>query len=227
MSAVPWVEAVRSVPDELITVDSIDLLRFISARARLEAFVAASIQQGREQLQGFPMTNIETLHRVLSRCPDRVIPKGTHELKFIADQGLRASLRQDIGSVEMSVRDADWKAATVIAGSVIEALLLDTLRRIAPHEVSAQSKSLVESKVFSKPVPTGLDDWTMHRFIEVSKGLGLIKDETARQARLMKLFRNLIHPGAAERNQMECNRGSAYSAVAALEFVVSDLSRRE
>jgi hypothetical protein len=49
-------------------------------------------------------------------------------------------------------------------------------------------------------------------------------DDTAQQARLGKDFRNLIHPGRASRLGKICDRGTALSALAAVEHVVRDLT---
>ena len=45
------------------------------------------------------------------------------------------------------------------------------------------------------------------------------------QTELCKDFRNLIHPGRVLASEAECNRGTAFCAVAALDFIVSDLAR--
>lgn len=42
--------------------------------------------------------------------------------------------------------------------------------------------------------------------------------------RLAKDFRNLIHPGAAQRLAQNCDRATALSAVAAVEHVVRDIT---
>ena len=44
---------------------------------------------------------------------------------------------------------------------------------------------------------------------------------------LAKDFRNLIHPGRAERLQTQATRGSAGQAIAALMLVIEDLSERQ
>ena len=64
----------------------------------------------------------------------------------------------------------------------------------------------------------------MHHYVEVATHLAIIKPDTATEARLAKDFRNLIHPGRAQRLAQKCDRGTALSSVAALELVVRDLS---
>jgi hypothetical protein len=42
---------------------------------------------------------------------------------FITDDALRNSIRGDIGAAERAFANFEWKAATVLAGAAIEALL--------------------------------------------------------------------------------------------------------
>ena len=67
---------------------------------------------------------ITIIRQALSKCPDENPPASTTELNFISDTDLRTSLRIDIGAVNKALSNCEWKAATVLAGSAIEALLL-------------------------------------------------------------------------------------------------------
>lgn len=66
--------------------------------------------------------------------------------------------------------------------------------------------------------------WDLSEYIGVARALALIDDETAKQAALAKDFRNLIHPGRSARLAKVCDRGTALSALAAVEFIVRNLS---
>jgi hypothetical protein len=67
--------------------------------------------------------------------------------------------------------------------------------------------------------------WTLPEMIETSAELKILRPNTVTEARQSKDFRNLIHPGRVLASDAECNRGTAFSAVAALDFVVTDLGR--
>ena len=69
-----------------------------------------------------------------------------------------------------------------------------------------------------------LNRWDLDGYIKVAGALGLIEDETAKQADLAREFRNLIHPGRSARLAKKCDRGTALSALAAVELIVRDLS---
>jgi hypothetical protein len=83
--------------------------------------------------------------------------------------------------------------------------------------------SLMTTK-FKKQPNANLEYWDLHQYTEVSEQLGIIKSETAAQTRLAREFRNLIHPGRAQRLGQKCDRASALSAVAGAEHVVRDLT---
>jgi hypothetical protein len=120
--------------------------------------------------------------------------------------------------------DGEWKAATVLAGSSVEALLLWDLQNRRPlAQVNAAVTTLVAGKVLHKQPPTDLEDWALHQYLEVSAQIPTIEPDTAKEVRLAKDFRNLIHPGRSQRLGTICDRGTSLACVAALEHVVRDL----
>src|SRR5262245_39051398 len=88
------------------------------------------------------------------------------------------------------------------------------------HELQTQ-----ETSTALKKAPSGAPEtWDLHEYTEVAAHAGLIKDDTAAVARQVRGFRNLIHPGRAQRLAQRCDRGTALAALAAVEFVVRDLT---
>ncbi len=167
---------------------------------------------------------ISFIRRALSLCPDEIPSKDTAELIFIKEEDLRANLRKDISATNQALSNGEWKAATILAGSVIEALLLWALKRHDQDERSRAVNTLVEQETLTSDPGGNLDRWTLHIFVEVATKLEIIGENTAQQARLAKGFRNLIHPGREQRLGQKCNRATALSAVAAVEHVITDLS---
>ena len=64
----------------------------------------------------------------------------------------------------------------------------------------------------------------LERIYHGRRKLGLIDGETTKQADLAREFRNLIHPGRSARLAKICDRGTALSALAAVELIVRDIS---
>ena len=216
----------RDVPDELLNATSADYADLILAKSAIEDWVAITTARGNvvgylAQVKGYDA--VTTIRRVLAKCPDEYPPQSTSELSFIGDEALRESIRQDIGAANRALNNAEWKAATVLAGAAIEALLHWRLQSPSPGAAAVDSavKSLTRTKRMSFK---DIDRWDLDQFIEVASSLGLLKPDTSGAAKLAQNFRNLIHPGRAARLAQACNRATAYSAIGALEHVVGDLS---
>ena len=86
------------------------------------------------------------LYRVLSQCSDEFPPAHTTELSFVTDTDLRYSIQQDMAAINRAVTHAEWKAATVLAGAAIEALLLWRLSLPPPTDGDIRVASQVCSK---------------------------------------------------------------------------------
>lgn len=221
-------ELVQQIPPELIVLDGNQYAEFMSGVAAIR--IATQVWQA----QHWPVTCIGGLRRhnpvtlirqALEACLDEFPAVGTAELSFISDNDLRENLRRDIGAVNLALANGEWKAATVLSGSVIEALLLWALQQLASTVVHSAAKNLVANKTIKRRPSTNLDEWFLPELIEVAADLNVIKPDTAAQARLAKDYRNLIHPGRTQRLGQVCDRGTALAAVAALERVSSDLGR--
>jgi hypothetical protein len=163
-------------------------------------------------------------HRLVA-CHDDFPASSVINLGFIGDAKTRDSISREIGSVESAIRNGEWKAATVLAGAAIEALLLWRLCQFTQEaRLEAIAGCVRERRLGHRPKADPLE-WTLPEMIETAAQLCVLRDNTAIEARQCKDFRNLIHPGRVLASEAECNRGTAYSAVAALDFIVSDLAR--
>jgi len=90
--------------------------------------------------------------------------------------------------------------------------------------ISAFSRLLPSALTLTQPPHANPERWDLHEYIEVAAHLGIIEPETATQARQARNFRNLIHPGRAIRLGQKADRATALAALAAVEFVVRDLT---
>ncbi len=216
---------IEQVPGELLVVDSQQFSKFALAISNLT-----------EQLEiwkhiGLKGTTPPELHRgqlevireTLSRCPDSSPAPGSSDLSFINYPDLRLSVRIDIAAVNIAFSNGEWKAATVLAGSVIEALLLWALQERDPAEVHAAVAKLGPSKLSWKTAKD-LDLWDLADYIEVAFELKIVEENTQKQIRLAREFRNLIHPGRSQRLAQKCDRSTALSAMAGMELVIRDLT---
>lgn len=219
---------VKAVPTELIDVSSSVYADFILAVSTIETQLALWRSRGAVGTMALVKGRdaVSIVRQVLAACNDEYPPPPTSELLFISDADLRENIRRDIGAVNRALSNAEWKAATVLAGATIEALLHWKLQEppLNSSAIQAAVATVVAAKKCDKP-NSDLDRWGLQQFIEVAAELSVIKADAANAARLAQNFRNLIHPGRAARLKQTCNRASALSAVGALEHVIIDLTR--
>jgi HAMP domain-containing protein len=224
-------DLVDQIPNELLTMDTVSYTSLVRAKAEIKDTLDIWIANRNAGHSLAPhqihksLDPVALIGNALSQCPDESPAPATSELNFVTDPDLRSNLRNDIGAVSRALSNGEWKAATVLAGSVIEALLLWDLqnRQTAPTRNTAIA-ALVTAGTFSQQPPQNLESWMLHQFIEVSAQIPTIKPATAIEARLAKDFRNLIHPGRAQRLGQTCDRGTAHASFAALDHVVRDLT---
>jgi hypothetical protein len=115
------------------------------------------------------------------------------------------------------------KAATVLAGSVLEALLLWALTRPAYKTKAPTTKGAPKRNGNVLPI----DEWQLSALITVSAKLDvLFTPDTITEARLAQNYRNLIHPGKERRLKQLCDTGTARVALAAVGHTALDLEVR-
>lgn len=162
------------------------------------------------------------IQQILAKCPDESSPLNSTELSFVTDSAIRDGLLLDLEASRSALLNNEWKAATVLAGSLVEALLLWAIRQKKPAEI----QSGVQSAKLAKNPPSDTLEWNLNQYLEVAAALDIIDPETAQQTKVAKDFRNLIHPGRALRKGLICDRGTALSTSAAVELVMRDLKIR-
>jgi hypothetical protein len=216
----------KDVPDELITPTAGDYAELVLAKSTIQEHLEHWRARGNvgDMAQVKRFDAVTVIRRAMANCPDEYPPSASTELLFINDAELRENILRDLGATEKALNNAEWKAATVLAGATIEALLHWRLQEPSPGAAAVQAAvaHLVGNRTIKRP-HNAIDRWELHQFIEVAGHLGLLEPDTCSAARLAQNFRNLIHPGRAARLAQTCDRGTAYSAVGALDHVIRDL----
>lgn len=226
------VSLAHQIPQELIQLDADDYSAYIANLGTIEITLDRWKIVGNAitlpSLKRIPngLSPIQILHGLLFKCPDAFPSPDTTELQWVDDADLRQSLRLDLSSTNKALAEGEWKAATVLAGSVMEALLLWRLLKEDDAQVEKACHDLVTEKKLDKKPPTDQTFWNLHQYIEVTAALNLISDESAKQARLAKGFRDLIHPGREQRLGQQCDRATALTAAAAVEHIIRNLAEK-
>jgi hypothetical protein len=219
---------VDQIPTELLaTAGSEDYARLQFAAGELREMIAttqayrapAGTQGGylslrpNERYGGYNVLSF--IRQLLAKCRDQAPLENSSRILFLHPPETRQSLLSDIASVERGLSNGDFKAATVVGGSVMEALLLWALKQ-RPSELA---------KLTSKPSGEP-EDWKVKHLISVASQLRLIEESsTAAVCRLAKDCRDLIHPGAVLKNPFPCDQGTALTSLAAVYSVIRDLEK--
>jgi hypothetical protein len=222
----------KQIPEELIALGVEDFNTFTACVSAMEFWADRWRIGGNvgtlDKVRGHQQRHaLSLLRAVLVKCPDAAPAATVGGLDFIDDVEYREQLRTDISAAYSAERIGEWKGATVIGGSVVEALLLWKLRQQNAAQVNvavAAAAAAAAQAGFQGLQVAQLDSWNLAQYIEIARRMGLVSPNTAAQATLSRDFRNLIHPGKTVRTGQRCNRGTALSALAAIEHVVDDLS---
>lgn len=142
-------------------------------------------------------------------------------LTFLGDAALRENVARDVDSLGPLFNGGAWKAATVIGGSIVEAILLDALLQ---REVEATAFARAQALVNPRRWKLGrLDKWDFWQLIAVARHLGIIDDALAGICDAARDYRNLIHAGQ-ERARQRSSVGTALNARSAVENLIERLT---
>lgn len=198
------------LPRELIDLGPADYLEFTQCRATLLTalaqwnfgdITAAKDVRGRDP--------VERIRRLLGKCHDE-LPPDEPEVPFISDMDIRLGIEDRIRAAWTDFSTREWMGATVLAGAVLEALLLWALKTASLSETPKRA----------------LDELHLTDLIRLAISNGVIDDAVGQQAGLAKDARNLIHPGRALRSGEVCNKTTALTAFAAVYRVIDALKKR-
>jgi hypothetical protein len=138
---------------------------------------------------------------------------------------LREILERDIAELNVARSQGLKKTAKtcmVLSGSIVEALLLDSLMQHKPAAVAIGST--LPKKLSSNP-----EDWDLHDMVTVATHLSppLLPDDAITGANQLRQWRNLIHPGRelkdARNKRIKPTAARAQNAISFLQFVAEEL----
>ena len=215
--------AVKDLPGGIVLADT--QTRFVATIGSLEAAVRSCAPDPRRgHLTG---RHVSELLEVLTTCPDEPFRPDDTTLRFVDDALFRRTLSVDIAAAHRALAHGEWKASTVLAGSVVEALCLWAIRReVRDAAVETAQRLQREGLLGRRGVAEGVLQWHAPALIEVAFARGLIGQDTVQVARTTKDYRNVIHPGRELRTGQQCTEGIAHIAIGAMKRIVEDLGAR-
>lgn len=149
---------------------------------------------------------------ILRRTPERELLDDSGVFDYIIDDAYRDSLLADLLETESVLRGGNWKAATVMSGSLIEALLNYSLSYIHAHRGLVQPTNPDWAKID----PALLDKRALSYYINSAQQFMLIPTNLRSILDEARNFRNLVHAGRAKRENASCGKGTGHVAYGAL-----------
>ena len=129
---------------------------------------------------------------------------------YISASEFRQSLEADYAEMQRAAEAGAWKSVLVVAGSIVETLLIDNL-------------AANPSPTRSKKDPLKLD---LSEAIETCLYEQVISQRTADLCSVIRSYRNLIHPGRLIRlNEPPPTHGTATIALALVDMIAEDVAK--
>ena len=147
-------------------------------------------------------------------------------LPFVRDVDLRRIAERDWGALGAALRADQTKSCLVLAGSVIEAVMLDALEgnreRIAAALEAARAADGKRRRERGLPAQgrwrpaTELDFWPMWQMVRVAgpDGLGILSGEAVTLASTVRDLRHVVHPASERRAYAGSDPAPAEAAAA-------------
>jgi hypothetical protein len=232
-SAEALLQMVDAIPPHLVAMPGDKFVGLLSAIAELRVGVGAwNAGHGYEVIRtpgAEPTENpVTVIRRTLCQCPDEGIREDTPEFPFLCDVDLERTLRLDLAAAHSAASGGAWKAATILAGSTLEALLMSAVGKAseAAHDaLEAATDSVLRMENPPPRIQKPYTDWTLAELIPVARMLCKLSRSCVTACDQTREYRNLIHPGRAIRLGAKCSQGTAYTALGAVHLLAEELSR--
>lgn len=129
---------------------------------------------------------------------------------YITVKEFRESLEADYTEMSRCAEAQAWKSVQVLAGSIVESLLIDYLASTTNPARSSKD-------------PLKMD---LAEAITICRSEKVLSDRTADLCSVVRSYRNLIHPGRMVRlNEQAPDKGSATIALALIDKITDDLAK--
>lgn len=218
-------ELIRALSEELDRLDPRDFspdvrFAFVSAKMSARTWAKATSFSNPDELKKLA----GSLPPILDGYGVRGRGSQTRVFRWLSDQQLKDIVSRDYVELnQVLVPDGAWKSAVVLAGSILEAILLDLLTKDATRLAAAKASAAAPKK---NGVLKHEDDWTLHDMIQVATAIALMPADRAKTFdQVLRDYRNFVHPRKEFRAAHPCGEGEALMAKGALDAFCDHLDR--
>jgi hypothetical protein len=126
---------------------------------------------------------------------------------FISDDNFRKNFDSDFSELEICLSNNAHKSVLILAGSIIEAVLIDYL-------ISLDKEDLNKDQLLK---------WSLNKAIDKCAELEIISQKSKNLSDVVRDYRNLIHPGRAIRTQTFPDGNDAIVAKSLVEIIIKEI----
>lgn len=130
---------------------------------------------------------------------------------FISDDEFRKTLESDYREMKICFEQSAFKGSLVMAGSIIEAIMIDYL-------VSIETNDSEKNKILKSD---------LNQVLNKCHELNIISQKTKNLSDVIRNYRNLIHPGRSIRIKETPNQSDAQIASALVELIINEISKKK
>ena len=130
----------------------------------------------------------------------------------MVDADLRSIVDRDLDELDAAIRAGLHKCSAILAGSIVEALLIDMLD---------QNRAIASSHLKRKKFP---EEASLGELVTIATAEGLLEAMATGLVEHLKDFRDLVHPDRERRTKPKVDATTAAALVSLLGLVVRDLA---
>lgn len=129
---------------------------------------------------------------------------------FISGEEFRLSLENDYNELSLAMQAGAWKTVQIMAGSIIEAILIDYL--ISSDNAQSNRKNPL--------------DMSLAEAITACRQDNVLTETTEHLSHVIRTYRNLIHPGRQIRLHEQADENTAKIVQALVEIIAKEIAAR-
>lgn len=141
---------------------------------------------------------------------------------FVENKYLRETAARDWAEAKLCFNAKAWKFCVMACGSVLEAMLLDSLLRDPEKAIAA----LKAQRPNRKP-PNDLYQWNLIDLVDAAAGTDIISEASSHLGHALRLHRNLVHPGRQINEPIIVSEEESLISLNTVEKIIRDLSMNQ
>ncbi len=134
------------------------------------------------------------------------------KVSFLKNAVMRGIVERDLGELRAALLSGTSKTLLLLCGSILEGVLVDAVAR-----------NIIVAKTY-QPKKHFPDDYSLHDLIDVAVEEQLLRKSTRNMASSVTEHRDLIHPAAEARGDVQVDAARASAMMAFLAVIVGELS---